>query len=221
MGWMNNGLHNPETSGIDPAEPLNTNEGMAPEALVDPDRFDTATYLVECALPADKFVRKYINGEKHDFYGMLGLASEWEYDECDEECQQWVSACLLARTNASEQTVSLWLTGDHDALGFDVPLSHPIYEASFFGNIFADPTAQYVCTGNLVGPLAAQLDGRTCSSELAESCGFTKYHDCPIVDRCDFVGLLRPTAIGCRAGLLPSGDPQPTISTYVEALGVL
>ena len=222
-GYINHGLHDPEVGGIDPAHPLDTSAGLNGALLDDPDRLATARYVVECALPEGVTVTKSVGGVSTDFHGELGLAPEWEDDACDEDCQEWVTACLLARTNVSEQSVTLWLAADHPALGAGLDLEYPIYEASFFGNLFADEDAQYVCPGLVVGPLLAQLQGRTCSSTPDGYCGMTEYQGCALLPlgapRCTFEGLpLSPILKDCRPGATPGETGMRTISSYVHAL---
>lgn len=215
-GYINNGLHDPQLGGIDPGHALDTSAGMNGDLLVDPDRLATAQYLVECALPESASVTKDVDGVVTVFEGSLGLAPEWEQEACDQDCQEWVSACLLARTNVSGQEIPLWLEGDHPALGTGTNLAYPFYEASFFGNLFADPDAQFMCLGPLVGPVVAQLQGRTCSGLTGGYCDMTQYSLCELTQRCDFQGLLSPFASDCRPGELASGSPLRTISTYVS-----
>jgi hypothetical protein len=214
-GFINNGLHDPQVGGLDPAYALTTSQGLDGTKLDDPDRLATARYVVECALAPDQSVTKVVDGVTVEFEGALGLAPEWQDEPCDEECQEWVSACVLARTNVSEREVTLWLEGDHPALSTATHPSHPHYEASFFGNLFAGPDQEYMCPAPLVGPLLAQLDGRTCSSLLLGGCEFESYQACELTERCEFEGGLAPTVSDCKAGPLPGGTPLRTISTYV------
>lgn len=214
-GFINNGLHDPQVGGFDPAHALETVEGLDGARLDDPDRLATAEYVVECALEPEQSVTKLVDGVPVVFAGALGLAPEWQDEPCDQDCQEWVSACVLARTNVSGQTVMLRLKGEHPALGTASSPSHPHYEASFFGNLFAGPDQEHMCPGLVVGPLLAQLGGRTCSNVLGGYCEFTTYAACDLTERCEFVGGLEPTAIDCRAGTLPDGPPLRTISTYV------
>jgi hypothetical protein len=221
--YVNNGLHDPQVGGIDPAHALGTSTGLNGAMLDDPDRLATARYVVECALPEGTTITKAVDGVATDFHGALGLAPEWEDDACDEDCQEWVSACLLARTNVSGQTVELWLKGDHPVLGTGTNLAYPVYEASFFGNLFVDQNAQYMCPGLLVGPLLAQLQGRTCSATLGGYCDMTSYSACTtlplLAPRCGMEGLATsPTLKNCHAGSPPGGSAYRTISTYVQAL---
>jgi hypothetical protein len=221
-GYINNGLHDPQVGGIDPAHPLSTSAGLDGAQLDDPDRFATAQYVVECALPEGVTITKTIDGLDVEFHGALGLAPEWEDDACDKDCQEWVTACLLARTNVSGEAVALWLRGDHPALGSGTNLAYPVYEASFFGNLFANPNAQYMCPGPLVGPLLAQLEGRTCSALLGGYCDMTKYSLCtttPLLKpRCGTQGLVDPMVVDCRPGATAKGAAMRTISSYVQPL---
>jgi hypothetical protein len=215
--WINNGLEDPDVTGVDPGHALSSVAGLDPDGalLADEGNHALVRYLTECALPAGASITKTVDGEPIEFDGRLGLAPEWEDDACDEDCQEWVSACLLARTNVSGQSVELWLRADHDAIGSGKSLSFPVYEASFFGNLFVEDGGRYICRGVLVGPTVAFLDGRTCSSELGGDCGFTTLDDCQLLQRCDYQGLLFPMANDCEA---PSASAQHTITTYVHAV---
>ncbi|MCX4243348.1 hypothetical protein [Paraliomyxa miuraensis] len=218
-GFINNGLDDPDVGGIDPAHGLHTVDGLDGAHLSDSGRLATARYVVECALSSDQTVTKTVDGEPVDFHGALGLAPEWYDEPCDQSCQEWVSACVLARTNVSGQTVSLHLRGEHPALGTTPDPGHPHYEANFFGNLFLSDDEAYMCQGTLIGSVLAQLDGRTCSNLLGGYCGFTTYGGCmvpPLSSRCDFVRPVSPTAIDCMKGISPGGAPLHTITTYVE-----
>lgn len=224
--WINNGLDDPDVSGIDPAFSLDSEAGLATNhgMLLDPTRHDTVQYLVECALPPGHTITKQVGNELLEFDGLIGLAPEWEDDACDEDCQEWVSACLLARTNASAQTVSIWMRADHSAIGEGSNLLYPMYEASFYGNLFLDTPTEHYCQGIVVGPLLGQLEGRTCAGLLGGACGFVKYTGCQLQKRCgfsklNFLGL--PTgdsAKNCISGAINGGHAYHTISTYVGPL---
>ncbi|MCA9711678.1 MAG: hypothetical protein KDK70_37935, partial [Myxococcales bacterium] len=115
--WINNGLINPDVTGIDPEEPL-SGAGLPNDsvALTDAARRPVVQYLVECALDPTQTITKVVDGKEQDFHGMLGLATDWENGACDEDCQEWVSACLLARTNVSGETVDIGLKAAHSAI---------------------------------------------------------------------------------------------------------
>lgn len=217
-GFINNGLHDPQVGGLFVDCPLDNIYGLDGSKLDDPDRLATARYVVECALPADVTLVKEVGGEPVEFAGALGLAPEWESGPCDEDCQQWVSACVLARTNVSGQPVPLWLRGEHPMLGAEAHPEFPNYEASFFGNLFAGPGQEHMCIGTSTGPVFGQLEGRTCSNLVGGYCDFTSYLACEVTQRCEFSGLLQPTADGCRTGENGEGQPMHTITTYVESV---
>jgi len=213
--WLNNGLSDPDLSGIDPAYPLSTPQGMSEVegVLASADSRLAAIYLVECALPAGASIIKTVDGEELELEGFVGLAPAWEDGACDNDCQQWVSACILARTNSSGQSIAISLRGDHPTLGFGGHPGYPIYEASFFGNLFAPSETRYLCEGSEESVIIAAQDGRTCSTN-PEGCGFQGYDDCEVEDRCEFVEQDGdPTAVDCT----PEGSSASyhTISVYL------
>lgn len=214
-GWISNGLHNVNVSGINTNYGLSTPEGMAEtgDLLAIDDRRGTAEYLVECALAEGQSITKVVGDEVLVFEGQLGLAPQWHSGACDSDCQQWVSACLLARTNTSGQEVDIWITGDHPNIGLGRSWEFPFYEASFYGNLFEDGDAQYLCRGSKKGIKAALAAGRTCSGPKA-TCGITTYGLCGAKNRCDRVDGYD---VACAAGAPPSGEAYHSISTYVRA----
>ncbi|MCX4247111.1 hypothetical protein [Paraliomyxa miuraensis] len=212
-GYIGNGIEYPEVGGIDPAHALSTPEGMSEsgELLDDPDNHDTAQYLVECALPQGASIEKVVGGQTLVFNGALGLAPQWQYGACDVACQEWVSACLLARTNESGETVGIWMRGDHPALGAAVP-EDTVLEAGFWGNLFVDSDEVFYCKGSGKGVVAAKREGRTCSGG---ACGFTKYPKCTHQSRCEFVGPDADVPSDCKSGQHGDSAPYRTIATYV------
>lgn len=207
-----NGLEDPDVSGVDPSYSLNSPEGLSSNEgwLLGSETLNTARYMVECALPANQSVSKTVNGQTIVLSGLLGLAPEWKNHECDQDCQEWVSACLLARTNVSGETVQIWVTGDHEALDW-VPPANAVLEGGFYGNLFEDPEGKYLCKGSSQGVIAARLDGRTCSS--GSSCDFTRYSSCTNNSRCTMDG----SAPGnCKTGSQATSAPYHTIATYVS-----
>lgn len=213
--WIRNGLEDPDVSGINPAHALNTEAGMSTAVglLEDPDAWSTAQYLVECALPADRSITKVVEGETLVLNGLIGLAPEWEDDACDEDCQEWVSACLLARANESGQTVHILMQAEHEAIGYGVPQG-AVLEAGFYGNLFADADQQYLCKGSLAGLVAARREGRTCSLG-AGSCDFTTYLSCSYNSRCNLAGPSQNVPSNCKKGLFSNSAPYHTIATYM------
>ena len=210
--WINNGLYAPDLGGVDPAHPL-TGMGLSDALglLADPAKLGIAEYLVECALPPGSTVTKEVDGETIELHGLVGLTPEWEDGDCDEDCQQWISACMLARTNVAELTVQIWIQGDHPVLGEGVP-EGALFEAGFYGNLFADPDAQYYCEGSKEGIVAAKREGRTCTSNDGQACGFTTFSQCSERTRCDEVGSDGNVPANCRA---KGPETFRTIATYI------
>jgi hypothetical protein len=94
-------------------------------------------YLVSCALPQGDA----ITWQGLTWPGELGLCPAWEDSTPDLACQELVSSCLLARSNAYGETVQISLrglytnesplpVGDTEIDQFGWP------EGGFFGNIF-------------------------------------------------------------------------------------
>jgi len=133
-------------------------------------------YLVSCALPAEQTL---VLGDV-SFPGGAGLAPEWAEGPCEEPCQEWVSACLLARTNIYEIPVSIYLSGPHPALGDDdterLAAGFDMEEGAYYGNLFLPFPRRYTCRGSGYDPLyqsvrvCAQRGGR-CNMQWVGACG--------------------------------------------------
>jgi hypothetical protein len=217
--WIGNGLENPHVSGMSPAAALSTRQGMHPDRglLSNADGVHLASYLVECALPeGDSITKTRSDGRSLVFEGALGLAPEWKDGPCDESCQEWVTACLLARTNVTGESVRLWLAADHPAIGLGHDPAHPLYEATFYGNVFQAPDALYLCRGTpqAHGQLSDYLEGRTCGGRPPGACGITDWGGCHSPDRCIFDnGHATECAEGDDAD---AGVRYRSISTFVS-----
>jgi hypothetical protein len=113
---------------------------------------NTVSYLVRCALPAGRSItKKDQNGASYTFSGAIGMAPEWETGACGADCQQQMSACLMAHVNTSGLHIPLWLDGDSSALGWGQSQKYPFQEGSFFGNIFTTPPQAFYCEGSNFG----------------------------------------------------------------------
>ena len=101
------------------------------------------------------------------------MAPEWKESSCDQECQRWITACLLAHANGLSQPVPISLHGPHPGLpepivGFDYQ------DAAFYGNVFLGEL--FACSGGLLsgndGALVESiLTGRICG--LSQACDLT------------------------------------------------
>jgi hypothetical protein len=109
------------------------------------------SYIVSCALPADAAVSVKVQGQNYSFDGGLGLAPQWGKPggKCDGDCQEWVSACLLARVDFLGVHREISVRGDSPALHISLLelLEYPQREATYFGNVFTAPEPQrrYAC----------------------------------------------------------------------------
>lgn len=136
-------------------------------------------YLIQCALPATSTITVTRGQERVDFNGNIGLAPEWETGPCGEACQEWVSACLFARTNVFGVTVRLYLDGEHPAFEGTNDDPYPIEEGAFYGNLFLDPPREYTCRGAGSDPL--YLSFRVCTRP-GNLCGLHAVGPCSAID---------------------------------------
>lgn len=103
----------------------------------DPYSQEFFQYLVSCALPEGE----QITWQSQTWPGELGLCPAWKNSTPDLACQELVSSCLLARSNAYGETVQISLRGlfTNEAplpLGGTEVDQFGWAEGGFFGNIF-------------------------------------------------------------------------------------
>jgi hypothetical protein len=215
--WVMNGLAEPEVSGVDPAFALDSPEGLGAEGWLaegDPAGERVIRYLVECALDDDQAVIVEAAAGTLVLEGRLGLAPQWRTGPCDASCQEWVSACLLARTNETEIETMLFVQGDHPSLGFGDDPEFTLWEGTFFGNVFVDPPAMHACRGQAAATTEAEQQGRTCTKTESE-CGFTIHSSCVSDAGCQPGPTGVPT-IDCQPD--PQGPVYPGMSVHLAAL---
>ena len=151
-------------------------DGKQIELFDDPGFVHLFSYVVSCALSGDDAVALEIDGVQRVFPGGVGLAPEWgdEDGSCDADCQGWVSACLLARSNAWGENVTISMRGDHEALGWALweEEEFPFEEATYFGNVFEAPGQLFACVpeGEGVIPRVCGDDLATCPVTVAGYC---------------------------------------------------
>jgi hypothetical protein len=158
-----------------------THEALTPEGR------ERLEYLIGCALPEGLVVETDVKGVHYEFPGRLGLAPGWRERAMTAAEARWVSACILARTNAFGVTVQISLRADQapvEALDTSTEerAQFPLHEAGFFGNIFSEDAPAYVCTGGSGAVRAGQLEAlrRVCSLPADPA-------DRPGLTRCNFV----------------------------------
>jgi hypothetical protein len=109
---------------------------------------EVVKYMAKCALPAGHTLTKQDqNGVSYSFPGAIGVAPEWETGLCTLDCQERVSACMLAHVNNSGQHIGIWLDGPDNGIGWGSSTSYPYQEGAFFGNLFSQPWQGYYCSG--------------------------------------------------------------------------
>jgi len=107
----------------------------------------TVTYLARCALASnDSLVKQDQYGAWYTFPGALGLAPQWKNNACDSNCQEIMSACMMAHVNTTGRHINLYLDSPV-VLGLGRLNNYPLQEGAFFGNIFVTPPKPYYCNG--------------------------------------------------------------------------
>jgi hypothetical protein len=142
-------------------------------------------YAIGCALPADASVS---TDDGTQFTGSLGLAPQWAERPLDPSEQRWISACLLARTNLFGVHVTISMRGKRPTLSGAVTeeerTNHAFEEGAFYGDLWAQPSRAYVCTGTGENAVKDRLQ-RVCTEESdvagVSRCGFE------IAGRCEDV----------------------------------
>jgi hypothetical protein len=147
---MNNGMT--MNNGLATTNGMAMNNGLMTTAA----GRSTFEYIVRCALPANVSITKQDqNGVSYTYKGSLGFAPQWLNGVCDTNCQEYISACLMAHVNTTGIHVPLFIVSQNSSVGWDLSPDYPNQEGSFFGNIFTlgahggDPTkvAAYYCNG--------------------------------------------------------------------------
>jgi hypothetical protein len=97
----------------------------------------TVSYIVRCAMSAGTSITKQDqNGVSYTFAGSLGFAPQWATGVCDDNCQEYISACLMAHVNTAGIHVPLFVVSQAPSVGWSLSADYPNKEGSFFGNLF-------------------------------------------------------------------------------------
>ncbi|MEO0485201.1 MAG: hypothetical protein AAF092_04745 [Pseudomonadota bacterium] len=169
--------------------------------IVNPDRIATEAarhqlkYLASCALAQGTVLRGSVGEQRYEFPGAMGLAPHWGTRALSASERRWVSACILARTNAFGANVLISMRnpdGIHAVLNSQPEEleSHTLYEGGFFGDVFAEDAVAFVCIGaDHAADIPARLARkRVCTHPTDDGSGITQ---------CGFVSL----------GLCPTDHP--------------
>lgn len=147
-------------------------------------------YLVSCALDEGTGLQGNYGGETYKFPGGMGLAPHWNESALSLSERRWVSACILARTNAFGERIQISLRADAPFASLQSTpqemASHSLYEGGFFGDLFAEDAAAFVCVGarHSDGVAARAKRRRVCSDTVEDGtlrtqCGFIQVGTCP------------------------------------------
>jgi len=141
-------------------------------------------YVIKCALGWDEQLKIPYGGVSIIFEGGVGLAETWASDALSASGQRWMTACLLAHSNAYGIRVPLSLRGDHPGLATTTEevQTYTIEEGAYYGDLFARGTKEpeiLACWGKSAeDPCAASqskwLADRVCAlgSASESACGF-------------------------------------------------
>ena len=176
---------NPKASELLIANPLNTETLKGPYLnlqLHDTGGRQLLEYIVKCALPPTGKVQltDKINGQTTEFQGKIGLYPSWSSTRCGRECQELISACLLAQVNAFGVKAEISLSGPGLERTIRERDIFPIREAAFYGNIFGSANMSASLNAN---PVHVEKDGRVVNREIHLSPGspvnpFTNLYAC-------------------------------------------
>ncbi|HET6585151.1 MAG TPA: hypothetical protein VFG69_16955 [Nannocystaceae bacterium] len=152
---------------------------------------DVLEYTVSCALAPEQSIEVPAGDTTRVYTGSLGLAPQWGEagGQCDAACRGWVSACLIARTNDLGVSRPISLLGDHESLAptADEAELFTIEEATYFGDLFAEPRTLYACL-----PAGASGPERTCGDH-PQDCAIAVLGECDAV--CDDAGCRDPNGL--------------------------
>lgn len=110
------------------------------------------------------------------YYGRHGLAPNWTSRRLTEDEQEFVSACVMARTNYYGATIDILMEG-HAPLQYDADWrsDYPYAESTVWGNLFTSTPSRHVCH-NYGNGLCDDAAWRIC--DVDNNCSFTNHGDC-------------------------------------------
>ncbi|WP_159398034.1 hypothetical protein [Sorangium cellulosum] len=181
-------------------------------------------YIVGCALSASQSLRfswRDALGAPHEeiYRGLIGLAPSWTQEPLNAVRQQWVSACVASRVNASGVSVTISSRAAHAALRSpDAPEveRYPDEEGAFWGNLFTNPPRLFACYNNS-NVENSRTHGRDCAAGRPGSAGgSSECANIHIVGSCDLacdaLDVSSGSGRGYRSGC---GDPDAPSSAVI------
>jgi hypothetical protein len=120
-------------------------------------------------------------GVSYEYPGLLGLAPEWETQALTPSQAKWVSACLIAHINAvgASVNISARAFGKLTADAAEIQ-TFPVYEGTFFGDVFGSEQKFYSCQGDSASLAMLQSpdrDKRLCTDD-DDTCQVTALGRC-------------------------------------------
>ncbi len=117
-------------------------------------------YLARCALGPKHELTVAVAGQTHVFPGSLGLAPGWVYRSLTRAERRILSACLLSHVNHYGLSVAISLRGAGLEVSEQEIQDFYVYEATFYGDVFATPMKMYACWGAAPWLARAQSSAR-------------------------------------------------------------
>jgi hypothetical protein len=201
--------------------------------LATEDGREVLSFIVSCALPETVTVfATAANGTVYEFFGELGLASEWLDHPLREAGRGWVSACLFARVNDHVVAQPISMRGQNKALAVSPAeaAAYSLEEGAFYGDYFVtqgEPVKWIACRGEdqasvefggLISRDCAEPDPSDpthtlCGFTFAGDCGeFAPNHSCKQFSPHDFYRRCQDQPIGA-SGSRASGE---VITVFVQ-----
>jgi len=176
---------------------LSVNLESAGDLLDTDEGREVFSLAMSCALDEATTLVATIDGTDFEFPGEIGLAPGWLSHPLGHEGQNWVSACMFARSNLHEVVLPISMRGDHKGLETDRDerQSFPLQEGAFYGNIFGPtdrPIPWYACRGrDQAKGESGGLADRDCTEPDPANPGFTL---CGLIYAGDCGGFARDQA---------------------------
>ena len=148
-------------------------------------------YAVSCAFTsAQSFSFSWTDSNEfvhnETYVGAIGLAPQWQTGPLGTAEQEWVSACLAARTNYYGVAVLISMRGPNGALATTVAeeAQYSKLEGAFWGNIFQDTPTLSAChlEANIDSSINSQ---RICATGLNDGSTVTSCGIINIVGECN------------------------------------
>lgn len=117
-------------------------------------------------------------GLPRTYYGRHGLAPAWETRALTADEQEFVSACVMARTNYFGAEKNILMQGRAPiATNHELREQYTYGESIVWGNLFTPTRSMHICHSPF-NDLCFLHDQRICEEPQSNYCGFTNHGDC-------------------------------------------